>query len=175
MYFFALQVMTTREDLFIQLFSKTMPELAVYSVKKKIHTRKLGKHVEQISCVFPGYLFFMQDDPLPSPTVISAMRRTRYFMRFLPGTDRIAPLSERDEELIRHLLSFGKEIGTSLVMFDENNRIKVLKGPLMGMEGRIVKVNRRKKRAKIRLDMNDSPILFDLGFELLESVPAKTP
>jgi len=37
----------------------------------------------------------------------------------------------------------------------------------------IVKVNKRKKRAKVRLEMNDSPILFDLGFELLESLDKK--
>ena len=175
MYFFAIQVMTTREDSFIQLFSKTMPELPIYNIKKKIHSRKLGKQIEQISCVFPGYLFFQQADPAPSPSVVSAIRRTKYFMRVLPGTDRIQPLGTRDMEIVHHLLSFGREIGTSLVTFDENNRIKVLKGPLMGLEGQIVKVNRRKKRAKVRLEMNDSPILFDLGFELLESLEAKAP
>jgi transcription termination/antitermination protein NusG len=46
---------------------------------------------------------------------------------------------------------------------------------LMGLEGCIIKVNRRKRRAKIRLDMNDSPILFDLGFEILEKLQEKNP
>lgn len=173
MYFFAIQVMTSYEDVFIQFFSKTMPELPIYNIKKKINSRKLGKKIEQITCVFPGYLFFQQPDPAPSPAVIAAIRRTKYFMRVLPATNRIQPLGTRDMEIVHHLLSFGKEIGTSLVTFDENNRIKVLKGPLMGLEGQIVKVNKRKKRAKVRLEMNDSPILFDLGFELLESLDKK--
>jgi len=45
----------------------------------------------------------------------------------------------------------------------------------MGLEGCIVKVNKRKRRAKIRLDMNDSPILFDLSFEILESLKEPSP
>jgi len=40
----------------------------------------------------------------------------------------------------------------------------------MGLEGRIIKVDRRKRRAKIQLEMNDSPISFDLGFDVLEAV-----
>jgi transcriptional antiterminator NusG len=67
-------------------------------------------------------------------------------------------------------VAFGGEIGSSLVAFDENNRITVIQGPMMGMEGRIIKVDRRKKRAKVRLEMNDSPISFDLSFEVLESI-----
>ena len=91
-------------------------------------------------------------------------------MRILPATESIKPLNDRDAEIIRHLLSFGKEIGPSLVTFDENKRIKVIRGPMMGMEGLIIKVDMRKKRAKVRLEMNDSPITFDLGFDILESI-----
>ncbi|HWP69240.1 MAG TPA: transcription termination/antitermination NusG family protein [Rectinemataceae bacterium] len=170
MSFFAIQVMSGREDAFIELFQKALPDQVVYNIKKKMPTRRMGKPISQVSCIFPGYLFFQSPDDKPSPYLVTQLRRTRHFMRILPATDNIKPLGERDAEIIRQLLSFGREIGPSLVMFDEKKRIKVIKGPLMGLEGHIVKVNRRKRRAKIRLDMNDSPILFDLSFEILESV-----
>ncbi|MHB0898633.1 MAG: transcription termination/antitermination NusG family protein [Spirochaetales bacterium] len=170
MNFFAIQIMSGREDAYVELFSKSRPDLSLYSIKKKLPSRKKGKPISKVTCVFPGYLFFQAEDEKPSPEVVSALKRTRNFMRILPATESIKPLSDRDAEIIRHLLSFGKEIGPSLVMFDENKRIKVIRGPMMGMEGLITKVDKRKKRAKVRLEMNDSPITFDLAFEILEAV-----
>lgn len=170
MNFFALQVMSGREDAYIELFSRIRPDQTVYNIKKKIQTRKQGKSVSLVSPVFPGYLFFQHPDEKPTPELIRALKRVRNFMRVLPATDAIKPLNDRDAQIIGQLLSFGREIGPSLVMFDENNRIKVIRGPLMGLEGRIIKVDRRKRRAKIQLEMNDSPISFDLGFDVLEAV-----
>jgi transcriptional antiterminator NusG len=170
MNFFAIQVMSGREDAYVELFSKTRPDQNVHNIKKSIRTRKKGKLINQITCVFPGYLFFQCSGDKPSPELLMTLKRTRNFMRVLPATDNIKPLNDRDTEIIRRLLSFGKEIGPSQVMFDENNRIKVIRGPMMGMEGMIIKVNKRKRRAKIRLDMNDSPISFDLSFEILEAI-----
>lgn len=167
MQYYVIQVRTTQEDDFMRRVSKTRPDLAVHVLKKKLMTRKAGKLVPHLSCLFPGYVFLEQDDDEISPTVRAQVRRTSGFIRFLPSTQEPRPLRQHDVELIRHFLSFGRQIGLSLVTFDENDRIKVLEGPLSGLEGRIVKVDRRKRRAKIRLDLYDDSILFDLGFELL--------
>jgi len=56
---------------------------------------------------------------------------------------------------------------------NKNDKVKIIKGPLLGLQGKIVKVNSEKKRCKVSLDLNDSPILFDLGFEVLEIVNEK--
>ncbi len=170
MSFFAIQVVSGREDAYIEFFSKQRPDQALYNIKKTIRTRKKGKPATIISCLFPGYLFFQYPEDKISPELLGNLRKTKYFIRVLPGTDSIKPLGDRDAAIIKQLVAFGGEIGSSLVSFDENNRIKVIQGPMMGMEGRIVKVDRRKKRAKVRLEMNDSPISFDLSFEVLEAV-----
>lgn len=170
MNFFAIQVMTGREDDYIELFSKSRPDQPLYNIKKKLKSRRRGKVVFLMNCLFPGYVFFQYPEEKPSAELIRIFRRTRHFARILPATDGIKPLSDRDSEIIRHLLSFGREIGSSLVSFDENNRIKVIQGPMMGLEGRIIKVDKRKRRAKIKFEMTDSPITFDLGFDILEEV-----
>ncbi|MCX7031488.1 MAG: KOW motif-containing protein, partial [Spirochaetes bacterium] len=59
----------------------------------------------------------------------------------------------------------------SVVTFDENRRIRVVSGPLQGLEGSIVKVDRRKGRAKVRLDIYADAFEIDFGFEILESSP----
>ncbi len=70
-----------------------------------------------------------------------------------------------------HFLSFGEVVERSKVCFDENQRIRVLSGPLKDLEGRIVKVNRRKGRAKIKLELYNVNFLIDFGFDVLEAYP----
>jgi transcriptional antiterminator NusG len=65
--------------------------------------------------------------------------------------------------------------GISKVYFDEDARIVVVDGPLAGLEGKIVKVDKRKGRAKIKLDLYDDSFTIDLGFELLEKAAEPKP
>ena len=62
-------------------------------------------------------------------------------------------------------MGLGPKLGTSRVIFDENDRIAVCEGPLNGMEGNIIKVDRRKQRAKIQLNFHGSTYTLDLSFE----------
>jgi transcriptional antiterminator NusG len=57
--------------------------------------------------------------------------------------------------------------GKSRVYFNENSRIVVIEGPLMGLEGKIIKVDKRKGRAKIKLDLYDEAFAIDLAFEVI--------
>jgi len=47
----------------------------------------------------------------------------------------------------------------------------IVDGPLMGLEGRIIKVDKRKKRAKVKLNLYDDSFAIDLAFEVM--VPDK--
>jgi transcriptional antiterminator NusG len=66
----------------------------------------------------------------------------------------------------------GPLAGKSKVVFDENSRIVVIEGPLSGLEGKIIKVDKRKGRAKIKLDLYDDSFSIDLAFEVLEAAPS---
>jgi transcriptional antiterminator NusG len=61
------------------------------------------------------------------------------------------------------------------VYFNDNSRIVVIEGPLMGLEGRIVKVDRRKGRAKVSLDLYNDSFTIDLAFEVIGSAEPAAP
>jgi transcriptional antiterminator NusG len=61
------------------------------------------------------------------------------------------------------------------VYFDRNSRIVVLEGPLMGLEGKIIKVDKRKGRAKIKLDLYDNSFSCDLAFEVIGTLENQGP
>ena len=69
---------------------------------------------------------------------------------------------------IYELAKFGRILGRSKVIYNEDDRIVVIDGPMKGFEGQIVKVDRRKRRAKIRLSLHNNAYLIDLGFDVLE-------
>jgi transcriptional antiterminator NusG len=97
-----------------------------------------------------------------------AFRRTAGFHRFLRSNQDISPLSDRDLELVLHFIKkSGPVAGISRVCFDENSRIVVMEGPLLGLEGKIIKVDKRKKRAKVKLDLYDDSFTIDLAFEVM--------
>ncbi|HNP92581.1 MAG TPA: transcription termination/antitermination NusG family protein [Rectinema sp.] len=173
MRFYAIQVITCKEEEWLERIQHQVPDIKFHKIMKKMYIRKKGKARLDNSPVFPGYVFFEYDgDSLPLE-IVYRLRHSKSFIRFLPNNEGPQPLNNRDSEIIRHFISFGSLIPPSLVRFDENQRIKVIEGPLQGIEGFIIKVNRRKRRAKVRLDIADSIILLDLAFEVMEAETAK--
>ena len=98
------------------------------------------------------------------------LRKTPGFVRYLKNNQNIEPIEGADKELLLHFLHFGEIVEKSQVSFDENKKIKVISGPMKGLEGRIVKVDKRKRRAKISLSLYEESFTIDFGFEILEKI-----
>ena len=132
--------------------------------------RRKGVMKDTLAPIFPGYLF-LETEQL-HPDVYWTFKKIDGFFRFLKSNTEIEPLYGDDRELLLHFLSYGEIVSKSQVFFDENQRIRVLSGPLSGLEGKIVKVNKRKKRAKVKLQLYEDSFLIDFGLEILEPVHA---
>lgn len=174
MQYYVLQVLTREESKYLNLVKTSLhveaPELSSHGTflwpRRKLSVRRRGKVRQELAPIFPGYLFYEAED-LP-PQVYWAIKHTSGFVRFLKNNQQIEPLTGQDKSLLLHFLSFGEIVEKSTVTFDANNRIVVVEGPMKGLEGKIVKVNRRKKRAKVQLSLYSQAFLVDFGFEFLE-------
>lgn len=173
MQYYAIHVLTKSEDDYRRRIAARLGEGRILVPKRLLSIRKLGKTVKELLPVFPGYVFLESEDMLADLDAYWLLRKTPGFIRFLSDNTNPTPLSEKERSLIRHFMSFGEYADTSKVTFDENDRIVVLEGPLKGLEGKIVRVNRRKGRAKVALDMCETGFLIDLGFEAVERVQVK--
>jgi len=164
---YVLSVQPGREEKFLAMArNEISTESAQFHwPRRKLTIRKSGKRIETLAPVFPGYIFL--ETVAITDSLFVTIKRLPGFYRFLESNDRIRALSGDDLELVTHFVRFGDVIGKSKVTFDENSRIEVKEGPLSGLEGRIVKVDRRKQRAKVRLDLYQESFLVDFGFELL--------
>ncbi|MCX7025621.1 MAG: antiterminator LoaP [Spirochaetes bacterium] len=169
MEYYAIQVKTLHEDDFAKVLSLNAgASLSITVPKRALPIRKLGKTVTDVRPVFPGYVFIGISDPETYNEIHWLVKRTKFFYRFLPSNQTRKPLTGFDLRLLTHFISHGERADTSKVKFDENDRIVVLEGPLKGLEGFIVKVDRRKGRAKVRLAMCEDSFSFDLAFTAVE-------
>ena len=170
MIYYAVQVRTRGEEKFIKLFRGMHPEIKIpiHFPQRYLDIRRKGKIIHTCSGIFPGYIFIEIENDDSIYNYHWAFRRTEGFYRFLPSSHDICPLTDRDLELVLHFIrNVGAIAGKSLVTFDENSRIVVIEGPLCGLEGKIIKVDRRKGRAKICLDLYGDSFTLDLAFEAI--------
>ena len=169
--YFAVQVKTKMEEKFIQMVNMQNPgiPMRLYFPQRHLDIRKGGKIMPSKLAIFPGYVFLELDEDEDIEQYVRTFRSTGRFFRFLKSNNDILPLQNRDLELILHFIkTVGPVAGKSKVYFDENSRIVVLAGPLSGLEGKIVKVDRRKRRAKVKLDLYNDFFFIDLSFEVIE-------
>ncbi|HPE37357.1 MAG TPA: antiterminator LoaP [Spirochaetales bacterium] len=169
MEYFAIQVWTGKEDDFVRSLALAMGVgSGAFVPKRALSIRRRGKILREERPLFPGYVFLPCDSDTFPVDKRWAIRSINHFLRFLPDSLAPRPIKEHDRAVLSHFISFGKCADTSKVIFDENERIVVLEGPLKGLEGLIVRVDKRKHRAKVRLDMCRDSFLVDLGFEVME-------
>ena len=170
--YYVLQVYTGDEERYMELADPEIRGSArLMWPRRQLIIRKRGVRKKVLAPLFPGYLFLETEDL--TPMMIRALKRISGFVRVLESNQDPRPLSGRDLELVRHFLGFGEIVRESKVIFDENRRIEVVEGPLKGLEGRIVKVDKRKGRAKVRLDLYSDSFLVDLGFEIMNVAEEK--
>ena len=172
MSFFVIQVGTGSEENFVRGARQHLPAgPTLWWLRRSLRIRKRGRWQDSDSSIFPGYLFLEAAEV--APELFRLLRQTPGFRRFLKDNRNIQPLGARDLEVIRHFLSCGEVLHRSTVVFDEQNRIRVIAGPLKGLEGRIVRVDRRKQRARVKIELYEDSFLIDFGYDALERAPAQ--
>jgi transcriptional antiterminator NusG len=168
MAFFVIQVRTGKEQQYMKQAYKILqaPAQRLFWPRRALRIRRQGAWKDSVAAIFPGYLF-LQAESIAQP-LYGALKRISGFLRYLKDNQHIEPLNARDREILLHFLSYGEIVQRSRVYFDQDNRIRVISGPLKGMEGLVVKVDRRKGRARIRLELYEDSFLIDFGFDALE-------
>ncbi len=168
MEYYVVQLLTGKEEKFLKYAKYSLQEenMRFFWLRRELFIKKLGISKKSVSSIFPGYIFIESNEI--SYDSYKTIRKFPGFCRFLRNNHEIIPLSEDDRKLVYQLSSNGEIAGISKIYFNKDDKIKVVSGPMKGLEGDIVKVDRRKKRAKIKLKLYEDSFLIDFGFELIE-------
>lgn len=112
--------------------------------------------------LFPGYVFLITEE---IDELFYQLKKVIGLTRLLGAGDEIIPLTERERDF---LLRFGGE--NQIVEMSEGiieqSRIRILSGPLMGMEGQIRKIDRHKRKAWLEVEMFGRVQRVEVGLEV---------
>ena len=151
-----LEVKADDEEIFVPLFER----------------RKCfkGEWTKVTTPLFPGYIFFQTNDV---ESFYLRLKKINAFTKILGTESGYSPISADEERFLRILIG-DDYIAQESVGVIEGDKITIKYGPLHGLEGSILKVNRHKRIAIIRADFMGGPREIKVGLEIIEKIPSKS-
>ncbi len=113
--------------------------------------------------LFPGYLF-LQVERLTAEN-FALLKRVRNFCRVLPSNSEPQFIRGPALDELRLFMRHGEYLGVSRVVFLPGKRIRAISGPMVGLEGNIYKVNKKKRRITVISSLSPDGKKFDLLYE----------
>ena len=149
--------------------SRAAEEIIKYSdrcfvPRKTINIKRGGNWESTEKTLFPGYLFV---DCKDADKLADNIRKIEGFNRILTVDKKIFPLYGNDANFVEKLYNIGGVFDTS-EGYIEGDLIKVIAGPLYGLEGLIKKIDRHKRLAYLEFTMFGQTINTSVGLEITE-------
>lgn len=169
MSWYVIHVETGYEDVVCQYIDKVkdyMFEGLKYNLlvpKRKIFERNQGIRKEVIRRMFPGYVLIETDNILD---FYIRAKDGPHILRFLKARDYFHEVGSDEIRQIIHMADNKGLIDVSQA-FMVNDKIIISHGPLLGREGIIRKIDKRKGRAKVEFYINNKLLLIDLGIDII--------
>lgn len=133
--------------------------------RRKLRERKNGEFKEVERLLFPGYIFIKM---VPNCFLTyCAIKRIYNVIRLLGDRNGPRPIIEEEVTYILSIAQGGNALDISKA-YKENGVVHIVSGPLKGMEGKIINVDARRHRAKVRIDILGQIRKIELGIDVLE-------
>lgn len=139
-------------------------EYKIVVPKRKLKERKQGVLSYIVRVMFPGYVLIKG---FIGPEEYYSMKGVPGLLRLLCSESGPVEISHDEIELFSRLIYNNEIIDLSQVLF-ENGRVKVVDGPLLSLEGIIESINKRKGRAKVRLNFLGEERSIEHGVSVLK-------
>lgn len=131
--------------------------------KRRLRERRQGKWEYRTRTLFPGYVLLNGD----------MHTETYYMLKGIPGLIRLlrtgfepARIDPDEIELLSRITCNEELIGFSDVLL-QDGKVRVVDGPLVALEGRILSVDHRKGRAKVSMTFLGEERIVELGVNVL--------
>lgn len=136
----------------------------LFSPCYRTRVRRDGAWADDERPLLPGYLIAVTGRP---DLLAQALRRVPDFARVLGNDDAFIPLSDGEAAWIDAFTGAGRRTVEMSEGFKEGGKVCVTSGPLVGYEGAITKVDRRKHAAYLQLDVVGRKKEVKVGFKLV--------
>ncbi len=118
--------------------------------------------------LFPGYLF-LQVEKLTAEN-LALVKKVKNFCRLLPSTTTPQLIRGKALQELELFMGQGEYLGISKVVFLPGKKIRAISGPMVGLEGNVYKVNKKKKQITVISSLSPDGKKFDLLYQDAELV-----
>ena len=173
--YYVVQVKTGKEQQAIDDIMKNKPDdpsFEVFSPHRKTIRRYKGVDKEVIERCFPGYVFVSTDDV---QGLFIQLYWTPGYTRLLgreADTYNFVPLDKDEARMIDILYSKNSNRITEIsnIEVKEGEMIRVLDGPLMGLETKILKVNLHKRKVTVAHTFCGRYVTSDISINIVTNI-----
>ena len=164
---YVIQVARGREEAMAELIGRVVGPAALdecfypqYETEIKLH----GAWERVTKPLFPGYLVAITQDPL---ALEAELARLGEFARVLSMDNKPVPLTPEEAELIGGFTRPGERVVPISRAVKDGEQVVVVDGPLLGHEGLIRGVNRRKSTAVLEVDLCGRKVSTRVGLAVV--------
>ncbi len=154
---------TGSEEAVARAISQNDPELVALAPRRILTEKRQGKWEERTVSLLPGYVFLYVDRDMP----IKLKAHAQNLYKILEYERGIARLSGQDEEYGLWVYRNQGQIKPSKVLIDGDN-ILAVDGLLKDFKGKIVKVDKHKKRVWVEFEFDHMKQTVSLSIEWVE-------
>ena len=166
---YVIQVISGREDIMRERIEHVVPPGAMQELFYPQFQTEIKMHGEWVSTTkpfFPGYLICDTADPR---TVQQSLLRMDDFARVLSQDGQFVPLAKEETQLIGSFTHRGDRVVPISEALKDGDQVVVTAGPLLGHEGLIKTINRRKSTAYLEFDLCGRRVTTRVGLVVLSS------
>lgn len=148
-----------------EITNLTSNQYHLFVPRRELFHRFNGTYHKVVRPMFPGYLFIHKQ----IEALLTDLRNSHLDGRIHPVMfDRtFAMVREPEMALLMKITGPAGLVKASKVISDENRTIIIKSGPLKDITGRILYINRKKRKARIQISLLNRSIQVTVGLEIL--------
>ena len=124
-----------------------------------------ARYLPTTELLLPGYLIAVTKNPAQLQMVL---KRVPALSKLLKSENAFTPLTRQEVSWLCAFTQKGNRVVDMSEGFTQGGRVVVTSGPLMGYEGQIAHINRRKRTASVKMSMCGRTVEVKLGFHLVK-------
>jgi transcriptional antiterminator NusG len=137
--------------------------LEIFLPQVTIPSRRRDRKVSLQGPLFPGYLFI---NTQLDTAVFHKIIKAQHVFRLL-GNDRPTPIPEAEVEAIKTIIS-GDRPYYPWTFLEKGKKVRVIDGPLAGVEGIILEKREQKRRLVVSVELFHRSVMVELADEAVE-------
>lgn len=128
--------------------------------------RYRGRWHKEKAVMFPGYVFVISDN---IEELWMALKKVPKLTRILRNDMEFIPLSSGEVGLIQCMCGKDYIAGMS-EGYTINDKVYITSGPMVDMQGIILKIDRHKRLATVQIDMFGRTVEVQMGLEIVQKI-----